>query len=145
MRLKALTTPTVAKTVNKIANGENVNKKSIPGIPNLDNQILKPRSTIKLETADAKRRTLGDIAYPRSSAKPTINTGTADNINKVRSSALRSNTTDTGIKPKDNRGISPRMLNRSLNLQLLGQSLCVHFVLPLHQSQHDEKSHSHLT
>ena len=38
-RLKAFTTPTVAKIVNKIANGAKINKVSTPGIPILNNKL----------------------------------------------------------------------------------------------------------
>ena len=60
--------------------------------------------------ADAYSRILADIAYPRSSAKPTRNTGKEDEINQNISLELISNTIERGIKPKDRSGINTRML-----------------------------------
>ena len=94
-------TPTVAKIVNKIAKGEKTNKVSNTGIPIFNNQTLKKMIASTLDTAEAIRRTLGDMWYPRSSASPTEKTGAADSINNVSSSVLRSNTTASGMKPKD--------------------------------------------
>ena len=110
IRLKAFTTPTVAKIVNKMAKG--INKRSIskPGIPSLVNQTLKNKIMARLETAEAIRRAFDDIAYPISSANPTEKTGKADRINQVICPTFRLNTTERGMKPNDKSGISTSIL-----------------------------------
>ena len=108
--MKAFTTPTVAKIVNKIENGTKINAVSRPGIPSLDSQTFNRIIAKTLEIAEETRRILGDILYPRSSAKPTAKTGAPDKINKVSSSALRSQTIDHAMTPNDNNGISPSKL-----------------------------------
>ena len=71
------------KTVNNIAKGAKFSNPSRPGTSTLDNQTLKKIMAKKLETADATSRALDDILYPRSSAKPTTKTGTAEIINEL--------------------------------------------------------------
>ena len=83
MRLKALTTPTVAKIVKKIPKGANISSVSTPGMPRLSNQTLKNKIATKLEAADAINLALGDMPNPKSSASPTEKTGAADNIKRV--------------------------------------------------------------
>ena len=101
MRLKALTTPTVAKIVNRIPKGINISSASTPGMPRLSSQVLNNKIAIKLEIADATSLALGDMSYPKSSANPTENTGAADKIKSVSCSASRSKTTESGMKPNE--------------------------------------------
>ena len=108
--MKAFTTPTVAKIVNRIPKGANMSKVSMPGMPRLSSQNLNNKIARKLEAVDAINLALGDMSYPKSSANPTEKTGAADIIKSVSCSASRSNTTERGMKPKDRRGISTRML-----------------------------------
>ena len=105
IKLKAFTTPTVAKIVKRIPKGANMSSASTPGMPRLSSQTLNNIIAKKLEAADAINLALGDIAYPKSSANPTAKTGAADKINSVSSCTSRSKTTERGIKPKDRRGI----------------------------------------
>ena len=51
MRLKALTTPTVAKIVNRMPKGANISSVSTPGMPSLDSQTLNNKIATKLEMA----------------------------------------------------------------------------------------------
>ena len=84
MRLNEFTTPTVAKTVKKMANGVKTSNVSNPGTPSSYNQTLNIIITRKLEIAEAAKRALGDMLYPRSSINPTAKTGPADKIKKVK-------------------------------------------------------------
>ena len=110
MRLKELTTPTVAKIVKRMPKGANISSESTPGIPRLSSQTLNTKIAIKLEIADATNLALGDMSYPKSSASPTENTGAADKINNISCSASSPKTRERGMKPKDRRGISTRIL-----------------------------------
>ena len=62
MRLKALTTPTVAKIVKSIPNGANVRNASKPGTPSLESQTLNKKIATKLDTAEATNLAFGDIS-----------------------------------------------------------------------------------
>ena len=104
MRLKALTTPTVAKIVNRMPKGVNMSNVSNTGMPRLSSQTLNNKIAIKLEAADAINLALGDMSYPKSSASPTENTGAADRIKSVSCSASRPKTTESGMKPNDRGG-----------------------------------------
>ena len=110
IRLKAFTTPTVAKTVNKMAKGAIISRISTPGTPNLVNQTLNSEMATKLDMAEAIRRAFDDIAYPISSANPTEKTGKADRINQVICPTFKLNTTERGMKPNDRSGISTSIL-----------------------------------
>ena len=77
---------------------------------NLISQTFKNKIAKKLEAAEAKSLNLDDIAYPRSSAKPTTNTGIADVINHIISKVFKLNITEIGMKPNDKTGINTKML-----------------------------------
>ena len=79
MRLKELTTPTVAKIVKRMPKGANISSESTPGIPRLSSQTLNTKIAIKLEIADATNLALGDMSYPKSSASPTVHAVIAEN------------------------------------------------------------------